>query len=363
MLQTDNFYALVMAGGSGTRLWPKSRENSPKQFQKIFGNQTLFQQTVARITKVVPTERIFVATGDRYRTEVLRQVPALDPNNIIVEPFKRNTAPAMGLAALYIVRLNPQAVVMTSPSDHVVLKENQFIQKIRAAFVYLVKNPRHFLTIGVQPTYAETGYGYIRAGQPVALIDGQKVLRADHFVEKPDQPTADRYFQSKKYLWNASYFAWRADYLLELFKKHQPIIYRGLIRIDNAIGTKQEQAVIVKEFKKFPDLPIDIAIAEKTDRIVVLPADWGWSDIGSWAAVYDHMKLPGEANYVEGHYVGIDTQNCLIHGADRMIATVGIEDLVIVDSGDVILIAHKNRSQDVKKVIEKLKEEGQEHFL
>ena len=350
MTSNDHFYVVIMAGGVGTRLWPKSRRAIPKQFQKIIGDETLLRTTFKRVLPLVASvNHILVSTNTEYAKLVRNELPELPTKNLIVEPQPRNTAPAMAVAAWVIAKRDPEAIVATAASDHVVLKEKNFHHAIGQAVNVLQRDPAQLTAIGIKPTYPETGYGYIKLGRPYRP-NKSKIFHVDKFVEKPDEKTAKKYLESGKYLWNASYFVWRADYFLKLVKQHLPAVYRKLPEYP-------------RYFKTFRSVPVDTAIAEKTTAMVVVPADLGWSDIGSWAAVFDVMKSKHGENVISGRHVGIDTSNCLIHGADRLIATVGLENMVLVDTGDVILVAKKDRAQDVKHIIDKLREQGEKKYF
>lgn len=347
-----------MAGGVGTRLWPKSREKTPKQFQKIIGNETLLKTTFKRVKPLVKSlDHIFVSTNEQYAKLARKELPELPAKNLIVEPVARNTAPAMAVAAYLISKRDPEAIVATAPSDHVVLNKENYYRAIRTGVAVLHENPHQLLTVGIKPTYPETGYGYIRIGRPYSPTRAQKlkssktqIFHVAKFVEKPDEKTAHRYVDSGRYLWNASYFMWQAKHFLGVVKHYLPAIHRRLPEYP-------------KYFSQFPNVAIDTAIAEKVDDILVIPADLGWSDIGSWAAVFDIIKTGDHGNVVAGKFIGIDTKNSLIQGADRLIATVGVENMVVVDTGDVILIAEKGASQKVKEVIEKLRKQGKTKYL
>ncbi|MBI3495604.1 mannose-1-phosphate guanylyltransferase [Candidatus Berkelbacteria bacterium] len=354
----DHFYLVIMAGGTGTRLWPKSRTATPKQFQKILGSETLLKTTFKRVSKLVADpDHIFVSTNRACAAMVRKELPELPRKNLIIEPEPRNTAPAMAVAAWVISKRDPQAIVATAPSDHVVLNKKKYYQAIEQGIRVLTRDPNQLITVGIKPTYAETGYGYIKLGAPYrAKLKSQilnpksQIFQVAKFVEKPSEKTAKQYLASGSYLWNASYFMWTAEHFLELVAQFLPEVSKRLPQYP-------------EYFASFPNVAIDTAIAEKTKKILVISADLGWSDIGSWAAVFDIMKKGGVRNVASGKFIGIDTENCLIQGADRLIATVGLKNMVVVDTGDVILIAEKGASQKVKQVIEQLREQGETKYL
>lgn len=356
-------YIVIMAGGVGTRLWPLSRKSSPKQLQTFVGDQSMIQETFDRVKQIVPVENIIISTNDRYKQQIMEQLPEIPEKNYILEPVGRNTAPAMGLIAAYIIKRDPEAVVTTLASDHLVNNKENFINVIKAAFTTINNHPDFINTIGLKPSFAHTGLGYIEKSDPIEKIDQEQVYKVKQFVEKPNLETAQKYVDSGNFLWNASYFTWQAKNMLEIIKTHQPDIYTHLEKIINAIGTDKENQIISDEFNLMPDLAIDY-IVEQLDNVSLIPADLGWDDIGSWQVLQEIMASLSGKNVIErGNHLGLDNKNCLVYAQDKLIATVGLEDIVVVDTPDATLICHKNRSQDVKKIIDKLKEKGLEEYL
>ncbi|EKD56639.1 MAG: hypothetical protein ACD_58C00131G0014 [uncultured bacterium] len=361
-------YIVIMAGGVGTRLWPLSRKSSPKQLQTFVGNQSMIQETFDRVKEIVPVVNILISTNNRYKTQIMKQLPEIPENNYILEPVSRNTAPAMGLIASYIIKRDSDAVITTLASDHLVNNKENFVSVIKAAFEVIDKNPEYINTIGLKPTFAHTGLGYIEKSEKLKmknekLLNNVEVYNIKQFVEKPNLETAQKYVDSGNFFWNASYFTWQAKNLLDIIKLHQPDIYIHLEKIIKAIGTDQENQVITDEFNLMPDLAIDY-IVEQLDKVSLIPADLGWDDIGSWQVLQEIMANLSGKNVIErGNHIGLDNKNCLVYAQDKLIATVGLEDVIIVDTPNATLICHKNRSQDVKKIIDKLKEKGLEEYL
>ncbi len=350
-----------MAGGSGTRLWPVSRCDKPKQFHNLCTNNSLIQETYSRIKTLVPNENIYVSLVKNILNTAQEQLKEVKKNNFIIEPEGRNTAPAIGLAAAKLFKTNPNAIIAALPSDHTISKLPKFIQTLTRAKNFIEKNPDYLVIVGIKPTNPETGYGYIKMGKKFPKIS---LVEVDRFVEKPDLKTAKKYLKTGKYLWNGGYFIARCDSLLEMYKTYEPKIYKGLEKILSSIGTKEETDTIIKEYKKLPAIPIDIALAEKVNKIAVVPADLGWSDIGSWSALYDLLSNNKKGKVISrGHHLGFDDKNCLVYAQDKLLATVGLQDIIIVDTPDVTLISHKDKSQEVKKLIEKLKKEGKTKYL
>lgn len=349
-----------MAGGSGTRLWPMSRKSMPKQFHKFSGEKSLLVETYERFIGVVPKENIYVSLSENVLAETRKQLKDIAKENFIIEPVGKNTAPATALVTAHIFKKDPTAIIAEISSDHTVKKVKAYQNAFLTARSFIQKNPEYLVTIGIRPTKPETGYGYIKIGKK---IPGHPMSIVDKFVEKPDIKTAEKYLASGKYLWNAGYFVFRADTMIESFQKYSPKIYTGLKEILKAINTPQEKKVIDEEYVKFDKEPIDTVIAEKVDKIAVVPADLGWSDIGSWASLLDILIDKKDGIVTQGHHVGIDDKNCLIYAQDKLLATVGLENIIIVDTPDVTLVCNKDKSQDVKKMIEKLKELGKEKYL
>jgi len=355
----SNFYIVILAGGSGTRLWPISRCNRPKQFHNFCHKEmSLIQETYARVKDLVPKENIYVSLVKDILKMSQKQLPEIPKKNFIVEPVSKNTAPAIALATAQIIGAEPEAVIATIASDHTVGKTNKFHQTLLQAKNFLLKNPDYLVTIGIKPTNPNTGYGYIKIGRKFPKTPARE---AEKFVEKPDLKTAETYLKNGDYLWNAGYFIFRASELLKMFKTHAPEIYRLIQQIRSS---RFEEKDLQRYYQKMPSLPIDTAIAEKVKKIVVIPADLGWSDVGNWASLYQLLtskKNNGVVSY--GHHLSMGDKNSLIYAQDKLLATVGLEDIIIVDTPDVTLVCHKNKAQDVKKLIEKLRKEGQTRYL
>ncbi|MFA6043175.1 MAG: sugar phosphate nucleotidyltransferase [Patescibacteria group bacterium] len=348
-------YAVLLAGGGGTRLWPVSRTNNPKQFQPFLGSKTLIRATYQRLRKGFPVERIYVSTNELQRKLIARQLPSVPLRNYIVEPAKRDTAPAIGLVATVLAKQDPKAVFVTANVDHYIEKEAAYHQALRAAGKVVQKHPDTIALLGVNPTYPETGYGYIKMGRPAFRIGKQEVFHVDRFVEKPDFATAQKYLKRWEYLWNPAMFVWRASTLLHLFQKHLPQHAKILHRIGAAVGTPQERSVIRKDFPSLKPISIDYGIIEKTKDMLVLPVDLGWADVGHWRTVRDVLRGSPKANVLRGTHIGT-AENCLIYGyTKRIIATAGLKDMIIVDTEDALLVCPADKAQDVKQIVDELK--------
>ncbi len=357
-------FAVILAGGSGTRFWPLSREKTPKQLLRVFGDSTMIQQTVARLDSCVPAENIYVVTGRKYAYDVKCQVTEIcksEKFKILVEPKGRNTAPAVGLAAVHIKKRSPQAVMAVMPSDHIILKKDEFTKALKKAEETALKG--YLTTIGVVPDRPETGYGYVRKGAVLGRTKGIQSYAVERFVEKPDHKLAADYVQSGDYLWNSGIFVWRVSDILREIKKQLPDLYQGLAEIEKAIGKKNEHEVLDKVFDGLESVSIDYGIMEKAEKVAVVPADMRWNDVGSWRALDDIAEKDEAGNVITGNVVDIGSKNSIIYAGKRLVATVGLENTVVVDTPDATLICNKNNTQDVRKVVDELKKHGADELL
>lgn len=352
---------LIMAGGAGTRLWPFSAKAQPKQFQKLVDNRSLFQMSISRLRPTFPYKDIFVATNQDYKNLVIKQAPRILKENIILEPAKRDTAPCIALAMAKIFLKDPEATVAVLPSDHLIKKEKRLIQALNLANKFLEKNPDYLVTLGIKPTYPATGYGYIRISN---LRDRKsRIYQVKSFKEKPNFKKAQRYIKSKKYFWNSGIFIWKVRTVLKEFQKFQPSIYKRLIKIRKDLGTKREKRTIEKEYPKMKKISIDYGIMEKARKVVCLPVNLGWSDVGDWAALKDILSKE-EENLIKGQHLGIDTQGSLIYGGkDKLIVTLGLKNIIIINTDKALLICSKNKAQEVKKIVEKLEKRKEKRYL
>src|SRR3990172_5515726 len=376
-------YAVIMAGGSGTRFWPLSREKMPKQLLRIGGGDTLICETVGRILPLVQPDDIFIVTnqslGDTIGFQLSSKFEKPWDKNIILEPEARNTAPALGLAALHLERIDPESIMIVLSADHSIRKTDDFLNVLRKA-VEAAQND-FLVTIGIKPARPETGYGYIKAGEeyqgPSLMADSSSkeansswfmahgdVCRVEAFVEKPNIETAKEYLKNGHYYWNSGIFAWKTKTLLKEIEKHQPSLYQGLLDIRKSIGTNRESEVIKEVFKKIDPISIDYAVMEKTDRAAVIPADIGWSDVGSWTALDDVSDKDRSGNVITGNVIDIGSRDSIIYAEKRLVATIGLNNVVVVDTPDATLVCSKDRAQDVKKMVDELKKrKADEHLI
>ena len=355
-------YAVIMAGGHGERFWPESRSHKPKQFLTLLGNRSLIQQSFDRIHDFMPPEQILVVVGQEHLALAKEQLPTLPAENFLVEPEGRNTAPCIGLAAIHIRKRDPGSVMLVFPADHLIQGQTDFHLCLEKGFEWAADSD-YLVTIGIMPSRPETGYGYMEREE--AAIDQKlpPVFPVRRFVEKPDVEKAREYVQSGHYYWNSGIFIWKADLILDRMQAHLPELYQGLLQIESTVGTEQESIVMNSVFPGLPRISIDYGILERSDRILMVQGDFGWDDLGSWASLADHSASDEQGMVIKGDYVGLDNSDCLVHGRDGLIAVLGVNDLVIVQAGDVILVCDKNRTQEVKDLVSLSKEKYREKYL
>ncbi|MEI7810370.1 MAG: sugar phosphate nucleotidyltransferase [bacterium] len=352
-------YVLIMAGGSGTRLFPRSTEKLPKQFQKIIGEKTLIEQTYDRVRKTVDDDHIYISSNHQYIDLVKKYLPNVREENYITEPAKRNTGPAMALATAIIYEKDKEAIIVTVCSDHLVMKENEYAERILSGAEVVRNNKNYILCVGITPTSPHTGYGYIEKGKEFYKKGDLVVYNAKRFVEKPNLELAKEYVNSGNFFWNAAYFIWEAKHFLNELKKQDTKMYEGIFKIIKARNDKNYLKILDREFLKFKNIAVDYLIMEKTKNLLVLPADIGWSDIGSWDVVVDMVNASlrdKDGNYSEGNVVNIDSRNTTIfsHDSSKLIATVGLDNFIIITTEESIVIVPKGRSEDVKKIVEEI---------
>ena len=344
--------ALIMAGGRGERFWPRSRQNMPKQFLSLTDDgKTMIQLTMERILPLVNMEDIFIATNRSYKNLVREQLPDLPDENILCEPVGKNTAPCIGLGAVHIAKKYGDAVMMVLPSDHLIKYTSLFLNTLSDA-CEVAEQGGNLVTLGIAPDCPETGYGYIKF-QPEQTLG--RAFAVERFVEKPDLETAKAYLASEQYLWNSGMFIWKTSTILKNLQTYLPETYRGLYKIGEAIGTPMEEQVLEREFQAFEAESIDYGVMEKAKNIYILSGAFGWDDVGSWLAVGRIKRSNELGNVVNGNVVTVDTRNTTIQGSEKLIAAVGLEDMIVVDSEDALLICEKDHAGDIKKVLENLK--------
>lgn len=347
-----------MAGGSGTRLWPLSRKNKPKQFQSLVSERTLLQETYDRIKEFLPDEQIFISATPEYEEEILKQLPQLPKNNCIIEPMARNTTAAHGFIAFNLLNRDPEAVFTTLPSDHAIQDLNAFINANKAAFDAVKKYPHHLITLGITPTAPETGLGYIKMGDHFDTINEEKIYKIDAFIEKPDLETAKKYVADWGYLWNSANYFFRADTLLDWIKKYRPASYKILKEI-NDLTLKGGKSTEIKALYETIDKEqlADSVVEQKDLESLVIPANLGWSDVGNWGALHELLSKANNIDLItKGNHVDHESHDCLVYGDKKLIATIGLKDIVIIDSPDAILVTTRQEAQNVKELLNKIDE-------
>ena len=361
----ENFYAVIMAGGGGTRLWPLSRQARPKQMLQLIDDHTLFQMAVRRLESLFPPERILVVTNAQHSVELSKQVPEWPESSFLLEPMPRGTAAAIGLAAAFLHSQHPGSLMAVLTADHYIGNPAEFHRILQAAAELAQQG--HLVTLGIDPTYPATQYGYIHKGELLGAVGGYQAFHVQRFKEKPETAEAQRMLESGDFAWNSGMFIWRTDRILEEFEQHLPDLFAALEEISRAWDKPGFDRVLNELWPRIAAQTIDYGIMEHASNVVVIPAkDLAWNDVGSWTSLFDVLDTDSDGNLIlHGQHVSLDSHDSLVHsnGQERMIVTVGIKDLVVVDTGDVLLICSKERSQDLRKIIELLKEKGLQRFL
>lgn len=352
--------ALIMAGGKGERFWPKSRSKFPKQFLSLTDDgKTMLQLTVERISPLVDLEDVFIATNMLYKKLVLDQLPGLPEKNIICEPVGKNTAPCIGLGAINILNKYEDATMIVLPSDHLIKNNEIFLETLTEA-CNVAESESNLVTIGITPNYPETGYGYINFDRNQKFGTANSVKR---FVEKPNLDLAKEYLASGDYLWNSGMFIWKVSTILDNFQALMPDIYEGLLRIKKSITTDSYESTLKIEFEKFRSESIDYGIMEKAKYIFSIPGNFGWDDVGSWLAVGRIKENDQNDNVIKGNVITVNTSECIIEAQSKLIATVGLNNIIIVDTDDVTLVCNKENAGEIKQILSNLKEKNMNQYL
>lgn len=353
--------AVVMAGGRGERFWPKSRQDLPKQFLSLTGDGvTMIEHTVIRLAPMIAPDDVFIVTNEAYKGLVREQLPAIPIENILTEPVAKNTAPCIAFAAAVIGKRYGDAVMAVLPSDHLIKNNILFLETLQDAREVALEGD-NLVTMGIVPTYPETGYGYIRF-RPEDSGAG-RAHRVEQFVEKPDLAAAKQYLATGEYLWNSGMFVWKASAILSCFSRYLPDIYEGALRIARADGTPAYGRTLKEEFDRFEPVSIDYGVMEKAPDIYTLPGNFGWDDVGSWLALERCNPTDDAGNVVQGDIVAFDCERSILVGGKKLIAAVGLEDIVVVDAGDATLVCHRDHAQKIKQVLERLRRQNRTDVL
>jgi mannose-1-phosphate guanylyltransferase len=357
-------HAMIMAGGGGTRFWPRSRQARPKQFLTLGGDRSLLQQALDRLEAIVPPGRSWVITGEAYRQETAAQLPGLPPVHIVGEPCGRDTAPCVGLGAALIARDDPEAVMLVTPADHVIEPVREFERAVLVARQMAEEYPSALVTFGIPPTFPSTGYGYIRRGSQVAQRQGVSVFRAAGFEEKPPDDRAERFVSSGEYFWNSGIFVWRAATVLDALRQQKPALHAAVGRIAEAWSGPRAAEVLSAEYEKLERISIDYAVMQTAPEVLVVQAPYRWDDVGSWLALERMNPQDAAGNTVLATHLGLKTNNCVVVGEPgRLLATIGVRDLLIVQDGDCTLIADRRDEGTVKQLVDELKKKGLGKYL
>lgn len=341
--------ALIMAGGKGERFWPLSTDKKPKQFLKLLDEETMIQMTVKRLKPLIPIERVFVVTGQRYVELVKEQLPELPEKNIIIEPVGKNTAPCIALSAFEIEKQYRDATIAVLPSDHLIRNEDEFRNVIDAANNFIQQTPHSIVTLGMRPDRPEIGYGYIKYNKTQCIINGLKISDVEMFVEKPDIEKAEKYLKCGDFLWNGGMFVWKAKNILRLTEKYLKNTYDILKQIACTVEEEYEQR-LSKEYPLVESVSIDYAIMEKAENIYVIPSEFGWDDVGTWYSVERYRDKDENNNVCVGNIININSKNNIIVGGNKPIIISGLEDIFVVESDEVILIGKKDDIKDIKEI-------------
>lgn len=347
-------YAVVMAGGKGERFWPLSRTGVPKQFLKILSDQTLLEDTLERTSGLVPLERTVIVAGEIFKKQILEKVKTLSERNLLLEPEGKNTALAIGLAAVHLYHQDKDAVMIVLPSDHHIQPKERLV-KILSAAAEAAQKGEYLITVGITPTRPETGYGYIELGEKGTEADGVALFKVARFKEKPDRMVAQEYYLDRKHFWNSGMFVWSAASILKALEKHQPEMHQALTAYSKSIGKKEEWEARKKLFGAVEPVSIDVAVLEKAENVLTIPSDFTWDDVGSFLALERVRKKDRENNVRVGEAATFSSYETTVVNADGgLVVTFGVSDLVVVKADNLVLVAHKTRVPDLKEVTEQL---------
>ena len=356
-------YAAVMAGGSGTRFWPLSRRAEPKQLLAIVSEKLLVQEALDRLEGLVPLERTYIVAGREQLPKLRECLPGMPEGQLIVEPQGRNTAAAIGLAAVILEQTDPEAVMAVMPADHLIRPKRGF-QKVLTQAAELARTVDCLVTIGIPPTEPATGYGYIQRGEETEEVAEVRCFKVRRFVEKPDPSAARQFLRTGEYYWNSGIFIWRLPIILHHLERYAPELYQGLRRIQTSLDTLRESKTIAEEYTRFEPISIDYAVMEKARDVRVIEAEFEWDDVGSWLAVERHHTQDEQGNTVVGRHLGLETSQCIVVGnPEHLVATINVQGLIIIQTRDATLVVRKSEAQRVGELVDLIKEAGLEKYL
>lgn len=358
-----HYYALILAGGGGTRLWPMSRQSKPKQMLPLIGEHSMFETSVTRLAPLFTPQQIFISTGQNYVDDLKAAAPEIPPENFIVEPSARNNAAAVGLAIAVIQKRDPDAIIAMLTADHHIAKIDIFRNVLAAA--HTIASGGKIVTLGISPSFPSTGFGYIQQGEEIGQTGGFTYCEADRFTEKPDAVRATQFIASGKYSWNSGMFIWQAKKAMAEFERQQPDMHKLLQTLQPAVDTPHFDSTLDSIWERMPRISIDFAVMEDAEGMAVIPIDIGWSDVGTWSSLYDVLQLDGFGNCGKSNgdrRIVLDTKNSLVY-TDKLAVAIGVEDIIVVETDDVLMICHKERAQQVKEIVDYLRENDMEDYL
>ena len=355
------YYAVILAGGSGTRLWPLSRQHYPKQALKLIGEKTMLQYAVERIAPLFPPDRIFVVTVAHHAAILQKQTPEIPTKNFILEPEGRGTASAIGLASIHLLAQDPEACMTILTADHFITETEHFCSVLTTA--EKIARDGNLITLGIKSSTPSTGFGYIKQGALLGEENGFPYFAVEQFTEKPDLVTAKKMVESGNYSWNSGMFIWQASTILQEFERQMPDFYSQLMRVKAVVGSAEYKTVIEQIWPGIVKNTIDYGIMEGAKNGIVIPVEIGWTDIGSWGSLFNLLPTDSENNTFIGQHISIDTRDTLAFGGKRLVATMGVQDLVIIDTDDVVMVCSRDREQDVKALVELLKKTGRSQYI
>ena len=357
-------HAIIMAGGAGTRFWPESRKQLPKQLLKLAGDRSMIQATFDRLGDVVSPLRTLVVTNRELADQIRHQLPQLPPAAVLGEPAKRDTAPCIGLAAFQVMHADRDATMIVMPADHVICPDDKFQEAIRYACELVDEQPGRLVTFGIKPSYAAESFGYIERGDSIGDQGPASAYRVTRFREKPDAKTAAEYLASGNFYWNSGIFVWRAATIVEALRQHQPDMHAHLKAIADADGSQQFDEVLEREFTAITPVSVDYAVMEHAEDVIVIEAPFEWDDVGSWQALARLRGTDDNGNTIVAKHIGLDTRDTIVRGPDdHLIVTLGVDDLIVVHTPDATIVANRHREEDIRKLTKMLEEKGWQEYL
>ena len=363
-MELPKTYVLLMAGGKGTRFWPLSREEHPKQLLKLFSSKTLVEETYERIHPIVPNDRVIIATSRILGPKMMQLFPSIPKENFVIEPVPKSTAACIGYVSMLVENRDPDGIVIALPSDHYVADPQGFLDHLESAVAYAKTG--NIVTLGITPTHPETGYGYIRFGEFVTLEDAPSVKhrarRIDSFVEKPDRQTAVSYLSAGRYLWNSGIFIFQAKVMLEEIELHLPGLYEGIQELKAILGRPDERRLRERIWEQLPNISIDYGVMEKSRRVLVIPSSFGWSDVGTWRALIN-FPTDEQGNFKHGNVISLNSRRNVLYSNHGLLAVLGLEEMAVVVTKEAVLVVPLDRTEEVRDIVEELHKNGFDHYL